>query len=381
MPAHHPGTWVAHSQGDIDPTDVPWAVSTHLLAINHQQLLRVTRHPFLERAAKGTLPKPLIAQWLANDRQYLQGYISTLNYLLKLVRSQHQATAEPGAQPDIETRLIAWLESGVKNGERELRFFQEVADIYNIDIHPSPLQDTVKSEGLRRYEKLFTSVVSEQPHAFIPWLEGAILLYATEKVYYEAWSWARRQDTQSPRNFDNDQDGGAMRREFIPNWSNRDFMMFVEQLERIVNEGVSEAVNRDETKWAEVKSRADPIWSALLDAEETFWPDIPDAHGSMIEPSVRRDADGTMDSTTLRSTGEDEVLNEKPGVRDGDDNFSSIGGPPGSLIEPSVRRDADGTMDGKTMRSTGGDEILNEKQGVRDGDMKDIKWNGHIPLV
>merc|ERR1711907_96964 len=82
MPTHHPGTAVAHSKGDIDPTDVPWAVTTHLLAINHQQLLRVTRHPFLERAAKGTLPKPLIAQWLANDRQYIEGYLSTLKNTL-----------------------------------------------------------------------------------------------------------------------------------------------------------------------------------------------------------------------------------------------------------------------------------------------------------
>merc|ERR1711963_527931 len=151
MPKHHPGTWVAHSKGDdVDLTDVPWAVTTHLLAINHQRLLRVTRHPFLERAAKGTLPKPLIAQWLANDRQYIQGYLSTIKNTLNLVRSTHTSTTAPGAEPDIETRLISWLESGIKNGEREVRFFEEVAEIYNIELHPSPLQDNIKSEGLRR---------------------------------------------------------------------------------------------------------------------------------------------------------------------------------------------------------------------------------------
>lgn len=301
---HHPGTWVAHSKDSIDPTDVPWAVTTHLLSIKNDQLVRATKHPFLERAAKGTLPKSLIAQWLSNDRQYLEGYLATIKNTLSIVRACHRSPIAQDAEPDIETRLIRWLESGVQNGERELRFFQEVAEIYDIDLRPSPLQDSVKSEGLRRYEALFASVASQKSHTFIPWLEGAILLWSTEKVYYEAWSWARRQDAQSsPRNFESDQDGGAMRREFIPNWSNRDFLMFVEELERIVNEGISTAVDRDAARWAEVKSRADPIWEALLDAEEAFWPSVLSDEGSLVEPSGRG-ANGELSASTLRSAGD-----------------------------------------------------------------------------
>jgi hypothetical protein len=109
-----------------------------------------------------------------------------------------------------------------------------------------------------------------------------------------------------------------MRREFIPNWSNRDFLMFVEQLERILNEGVSDAVGRDDGRWAEVKARADPIWRALLDAEEAFWPDVHGSEGSLIEPGVQRGLDGKMDGTTLRSTGHNEILNNNQGVRSGD---------------------------------------------------------------
>ena len=78
----------------------------------------------------------------------------------------------------------------------------------------------------------------------------------------------------SPKNYNGDADGGAMRRELIPNWSNRDFMMFVEELERILNQGVSEAVGRDDAKWQETKARTDPIWRAVLDAEEAFWPQM-----------------------------------------------------------------------------------------------------------
>ncbi|EOA89276.1 hypothetical protein ACJQWK_09242 [Exserohilum turcicum] len=319
MSTHHPGTWVANSSDQVDVTDAPWALTTHLLAINNQQMRRVTRHPFLERAAKGTLSKHLVAQWLSNDRQYIEGYISISQHTLNLLRSTHNSTTAPGAEPDIETRLITWLEAAIKNGERERDLFQEVADIYKIDMYPTPLQDNVKSEGLRRYEALFNSVTSQQPNSFIPWLEGAVLLWATEKIYYEAWTWARRQDTKgSPRSYENDLDGGAMRREFIPNWSNRVFLMFVEQLERIINEGVSLAVNRDAQRWIDVKSRADPIWRALLNAEEAFWPDIHGSECGLLEPGVQRREDGRMDGTTVRSTGDNEIVNEQQGGRAGD---------------------------------------------------------------
>lgn len=300
--SHHPGTYVAHHK-DIDINNVPWAVTTHLLSINHQQFLRATRHPFLARAANGTLPKSVVAQWLANDREYIQGYISTISNLLNLVRSQRTTATAPGAEPDIETRLITWLESALQNGEREVRLFQEVADIYKLDIAASPLSSTVQLEGLRHYQSLFAKVAAQQPNSFIPWLEGAILLWATERVYYEAFSWSRRQDAQaSPRNFDKDQDGGAMRREFIPNWSNRDFLVFVEELERIVNEGVSEAVGRDDARWAAVKQRTDFIWKAVLDAEETFWPDV-EGSGSALKEAVVGGPQPNGVGTTLNSTG------------------------------------------------------------------------------
>ncbi|OAL02672.1 heme oxygenase-like protein [Phaeosphaeriaceae sp. SRC1lsM3a] len=298
MPQHHPGTLVAHN--DINPTDVPWALTTHLLAINHEQLLRITHHSFLARAANGTLPKPLVAQWLANDLQYLRVYKGISEQTLAIVRRTQPevAVSDPN---DVQTRLVAWLEAAIQNGEREERFFHEVAEIYKIDIK---ITEATKNRGLRRYEAIFNTFTENSRNAFIPWLEGAVLLWAMEKVYYEAWSWARRQDAQaSPRTFDKDQDGGAMRREFIPNWSNRDFMMFVEQLERILNEGVSSAVKQDDELWRQVKTRTDAAWAAVLDAEEAFWPDV-DGEGGMLKEAVAG-ADvgvkGSFDGSTLNS--------------------------------------------------------------------------------
>lgn len=311
MPTHHPGTLVANK--NVDLTDVPWALTTHLLSINHDQLLRATRHPFLAQAAKGTLPKTVISQWLSNDLLYLLGYTDIVSEVLAAVSRNRKHEPLLGAEPDIETRLISWLESALQNAKREATFFKEVAEIYQIDLHNGPLPQELKSEGLLRFEALFANVAAQRPNAFLPWLEPVVLLWATEKVYYEAWRWARRQDAQSsPRTYNNDADGGAMRREFIPNWSNREFLMFVEQLERILNESVSEAVGRDDAKWMEVKERSHLVWKAVLDAEEAFWPN---ASGSQNIGGIHENAAGAarqnLDGSTLNSADGDSLRKEK----------------------------------------------------------------------
>ena len=56
-------------------------------------------------------------------------------------------------------------------------------------------------------------------------------------------------------------------------------------MERIINEGVGEAVARDDKRWQEVKQRSGAVWQATLDAEEAFWPDV---DGSMNYASTGR---------------------------------------------------------------------------------------------
>ncbi|KAF2128426.1 heme oxygenase-like protein [Dothidotthia symphoricarpi CBS 119687] len=272
--AHHPGTAV-NALG-LDLNDVPHALTTHLMSYNSDHFRRATQSSFLVHAAKGTLPKPVLAQWLANDRVYLQGYVSYAEQLLSLLRRIMPRELVKGHK-SVEHRLVDWLEEALQNIRREENFFVEIADTYKLNVSwiTSTANASTKSEGLRRFETLFAQTGRNQEHTFIPWLEGAVLLWATEKVFYEAFSWAQKQDTQaSSRMYENDQDGGAMRKDLIPNWSNRDFLMLVETLERIINEGVGSAVNKDDARWKEVKTRTHAVWEALLDAEEAFWPSV-----------------------------------------------------------------------------------------------------------
>jgi thiaminase len=252
------------------------------MGTNHPPAIREPRATpthNLARAANGTLPKSLVAHWLANDFQYLAVYKGISEQTLAIVR-RAQPDSTVSDPEDVQARLAAWLEAAVQNGTREENLFQEVAEMYKFDIR---ITDATKNEGLRRYESLYKTFTTDTRDPFLPWLEGAFILWAMEKVYYEAWNWAEKQDAQEgPKTYRNDEDGGAMRKEFIPNWSNRDFLMFVEQLERIINEGVSTEVKGDDELWGQVKTRTEAVWR-VLDAEEVFWPGV--------DVSVRAGAD------------------------------------------------------------------------------------------
>jgi thiaminase len=259
MPQTHSGTFVASK-----PTDDPCNLTTHLLAVNREQLQRIIHHPFLARAANGTLPKSLVEQWLANDLQYLKIYKGLSAYTLVILRKQKPEIT----LSDAEEQLAKWLEAAVPNGTREEVLFQDVANRYGFNI---AITDAIKNEGLKRYEALYSALTSPNQinnASPMPWLEGAVTLWAMEKIYYEAWSWAASQDTQySPRTYEKDLDGGAMRKEFISNWASKEFAAFVEELERAVDDEVGKVTG-------EIRQRAEDVWKAVLDAEEAFWPDV-----------------------------------------------------------------------------------------------------------
>ncbi|KAF2004506.1 heme oxygenase-like protein [Amniculicola lignicola CBS 123094] len=257
-------------------------LTSHLLKLNTAQFTHATQSPFLHHAASGSLPKSTISHWLANDRLYMRGYIALTGQLLRIL----QLPAKPvhsKSQDPTEIRLVDWLVDALVNIRREERFFIDVAEKYGLDLDLTggsecgEVAEEKKIQGLKRFEALFESLTGDKrTSSFLPWLEGVVVFWATEKVYFEAWSWAKRkaEETRGETDPTNDADGGAMRVEFIPNWTNMEFIQFVDKLETIVNEGVQGAVNGDNKKWAEVCERAEKQWSLLLSAEEAFWPEV-----------------------------------------------------------------------------------------------------------
>lgn len=120
---------------------------THYLSTScPHPLTRATTHPFLTLAGQGKLPKPILSQWLSQDRLYAQSYIRFIGLLLSKIRLP---THNPNiARPGIGTgsgsgagtsqtalhRAVDLLIEALVNIQRELGFFEDVAREFGLDL-------------------------------------------------------------------------------------------------------------------------------------------------------------------------------------------------------------------------------------------------------
>lgn len=251
-------------------------LTAYLLGSSPAAFRRATQSPFLQSAAAGQLTKETLGTWLANDRLYILSYIKGTGRLLSFLELPQEAPHPGGAtaaQP-ASARLFGWLVDALVNIRREETFFVDAAARHGIEINlplstDGRVEDGAKLEGLRRFEKLFNSL---GPHdGTIPWLEAAVLFYATEKAYLEAWTWTKIQLVEQDPS--KDSDGGALRLDFIPNWTSKEFVSFVDQLGNIIDEAVVHQVNTNgENKLQHLYDRALSVWNNVMAAEEAFWP-------------------------------------------------------------------------------------------------------------
>lgn len=238
-----------------------------VLQSNPEGFKRATQPNFLRNAACGLVDKATLGSWLANDRLYIHGYIRATGHLLSFLSLPAEASTKPS---DGASRLLSWCIDALVNIRREEAFFVQTAADYGIGIN-LPITNGVvaqadKLPGLVLIEKLFDSVKPGQGP--LPWLEAAVLFYGTEKCYLEAWTWAKSQQINSLTEHA-DLDGGALRKQFIPNWTAAEFVKFVDELAKVIDDAVEEA---GEGEREGLMERAEATWEALLLAEESFWP-------------------------------------------------------------------------------------------------------------
>ena len=297
-----------------------WSLTGHLLATEEQLYKSATQHPFLLAGAEGRLPKNILSRWLANDRLYIHSYIRAAGQFLASIDLPKQVS---GSQEAFETRLVDWVTEALVAIRKEERFFIDVADRYNLGIEiavPFPAtsaaaQDKVSTQGGKlpgfvQLDSLFASVgthpttvdspnklpggflvrslftsstATTTPPTLLPWLEGALTFWGTERCYLDAWSWARDKAEERHSSGEDagkeDADGGALRKEFIPNWSSPEFSRFVEELGKLIDDAVAEVVQREEgEEQGKVKEailgRVEGKWRTLLEAEKECWPDV-----------------------------------------------------------------------------------------------------------
>ncbi|KAK3318793.1 hypothetical protein B0H66DRAFT_558198 [Apodospora peruviana] len=283
-----------------------WSLTEHLLSTFPEEYQRATQHPFLLAAAEGRLPKDVLGKWLANDRLYIHSYIRAAGKLLSAIDLPQVVPKDGEAS---ETQLVDWLIEALAAVRREERLFIDVAGRYGLDVNIGTLggvssteavvvDEGAKLPGLVMMEDIFRDIqgsTTAAPGAYemarlndrpptttlLPWLEGAVMFWGTERTYLDAWSWAKSRQPPGKASSDarEDADGGALRNEFIPNWSSVDFGRFVGRLGGLIDFAVSQALERvgeegaDAVK-AEIIGRVEAKWKSLLSAEAAFWPQV-----------------------------------------------------------------------------------------------------------
>ncbi|TPR08964.1 Oxysterol-binding family protein [Aspergillus niger] len=210
------------------------SLTTHLLNLNPSALHTSTTHPFLHSAGTSTLPKATLSAWLSQDRLYAQSYVRFIGLLLSKIRLPYTTTANSPAP--LESRILTLLTSALLNIQRELTFFETVAAEYNLDLQVPPPGATTfgPSEATHAYTDLFLSSGSSG----VTLLEGLVVLWATEVCYYKAWGYAREVMENNSKGGEgrDDADGGALRVQFIPNWTSEEFGRFVDEIAELVDE-------------------------------------------------------------------------------------------------------------------------------------------------
>jgi len=279
-----------------------WSLTEHLLSTYQKEHQAATQHPFLLAAAEGRLSKDVLGKWLANDRLYIHSYIRAAGKLLSSL-DLPQTVPRNGEAP--ETQLVDWLIEALGAVRKEERLFIDVAHRYKLDVdlgfstastgEATSFDRDAKLPGLVMIEDIFSQItqssadqrvqaarLSDLPTStLIPWLEGAVTFWGTERCYLDAWSWARAKESLGggPKDASEDADGGALRRVFIPNWSSIEFSRFVARLGSLIDFAVLEVLKRVGEEGAEkakeeILGRVEGQWKSLLAAESAFWPTL-----------------------------------------------------------------------------------------------------------
>ncbi|KAL4978186.1 transcription regulator PAB1642 [Aspergillus desertorum] len=252
-------------------------LTAHLLSTTPTAVNRATTHPFLRRAGSGTLAKRTLAAWLSQDRLYAQTYVRFIGLLLSKV-SLPNTPSNPN-NPNISERILGILIDALNNIHRELRFFEDVAREYGLDLNTiTPLEESDSQMEARRkfapapitqaYIDMFMSAASPGNSL----LEGLVVLWATEVCYLKAWRYAAGFLEKSTGT---GEDGGALREKFIPNWASGEFEEFVKRIGDAVDEFAGLELGAD-LKDGDVGGldRCERWWRQVVWLEERFWPHV-----------------------------------------------------------------------------------------------------------
>lgn len=239
-------------------------LTTALMESYPDAFTAATETSFLRSAGAGKVTKAQLSKWLSQDRLYAETYICFISSLIPRVNLPYCFVSDKSQS--LRWRIIKLLTGALENIHRELEFFTTTAQKYGLDLEYTEHGDTdafIPNHATQQYMDLFRSFSTDPS---LPLIEGLVVLWATEQCYLSAWMYASRfLDSSSDGK---DADGGALRNEFIPNWTSKEFKSFVDEIAEVTN---LLAEREQAVKKLEVHKA---VWSHVLDIEKHFWPEV-----------------------------------------------------------------------------------------------------------
>ncbi|KAG8700821.1 hypothetical protein FRC09_005736 [Ceratobasidium sp. 395] len=217
--------------------------------------LAATTHPFLKQAGEGTLRTQTLVHWLYQDRIYAaHAYPRFIGMLIAKIPFETKDLASFGSDvSSLEGRNRQILESltfSLGNISTEVKFFEKTAAKFGASAVGGGVE--AEREATRNYCSEMVSVASLGSLE-----EGLVFLWAMEKMYLDSWTFASKQATQHSR------EAG----DFIENWTSKEFVKFVDSLEKLVD---LMEVQPGTDGWR----RAEAVWDRVIELEVTFWPQV-----------------------------------------------------------------------------------------------------------
>lgn len=231
---------------------------------------RATQSPFLRLGGQGRLARGTLSEWLSQDRLYAQAYVRFIGSLISCIKLPIEVDAK-GSSTTLQWRVLTLLQSCLSGIMRELEFFEEVANSYDLELAATGPGELSFGPNMatKGYIELFDSFATRpQEESRRTLFEGLTVLWATEKAYLGAWSYAQQRSQKE--DFEKDVDGGALRKHFIPNWTSQSFQDFIKEIEECLD-AYAESLSGEENEDARFVTAA-AMTRKVFVLEEGFWP-------------------------------------------------------------------------------------------------------------
>lgn len=204
-------------------------LTTHLLSLDKDVYEKATRHEFLYQVGSHTITPEHLQSWIEQDRAYTNGYTKMMGIMISRVAlfpdQREWGDNDPHYDAAHSQKVMKTLAFAVSNVFRECQMF---SDLLSRTPYAGFAQRGMKP-WTARYVDFHQKVARTAGYDLG---EALVVLWAMEKVFLEAWLYAK---SIQPAPVAGESVHVATMRELVSNWTLDEFKLFVDDCADLVN--------------------------------------------------------------------------------------------------------------------------------------------------